>query len=76
MIQLTPQQQQFVEAQVASGLFREPTEVVDVAFDLLQERQREYEQLQSAISQVERGEVEPLEIEEIERRGREKKAQS
>jgi plasmid stabilization system protein ParE len=27
MSELTPQQQQFVDAQVASGIFKEPTEV-------------------------------------------------
>ena len=75
MIQLTPQQQQFVDAQVASGLFQEPAEVVGVALDLLEQRQREYEQLQTAISHVERGEFELLDIEDVKRRGRERRAQ-
>lgn len=75
MIELTPQQQQFVDFQVASGVFKEPAEVVGVALNLLQQRQREYDQLQSAIMQVERGEYELLDIEDIKRRGRERKAQ-
>jgi hypothetical protein len=32
---------------------------------------QEYSQLQSAIAQVERGEFEPLDIEDVKRRGRE-----
>ena len=75
MIELTPQQQQFIDSQVALGLFKEPTEVVGVALSLLQQRQHEYDQLQIAIAQVERGEYELLDIEDIKRRGRERKAQ-
>ena len=37
MLELTPQQQQFVDAQVAAGNFSEPAEVVQAALDLLQE---------------------------------------
>jgi putative addiction module CopG family antidote len=75
MIELTPQQQQFVDAQVASGVFKEPAEVVSVALTLLQQRQSEYDQLKTAIAQVERGEYEPLDIEDVKRRGRERKVQ-
>jgi putative addiction module CopG family antidote len=75
MIELTPQQQQFIDAQIASGVFKEPTEVVGVALALLQQRQREYDQLRGAIAQVERGEVELLDIEDIKRRGRERTSQ-
>jgi putative addiction module CopG family antidote len=74
MIQLTPQQQQFVDAQVAAGLFHEPAEVIGVALTLLQQRQAEYDQLKTAIRQVERGEFEPLDVDDIKRRGRERKA--
>jgi putative addiction module CopG family antidote len=73
MLELTPQQQQFVDAQVATGLFREPSEVVGAALSLLNERQREYAQLESAIEQVERGDYEPLDVEDIKRRGRERR---
>jgi putative addiction module CopG family antidote len=73
MLELTPQQQQFVDAQVATGLFREPSEVVGAALSLLIERQREYAQLESAIEQVERGDYEPLDVEDIKRRGRERR---
>jgi putative addiction module CopG family antidote len=75
MIELTPQQQEFVDAQVAAGIFKEPAEVVGVALGLLQQRQCEYDQLRNAIRQVERGEYEPLDLEEIKQRGRERKAQ-
>ena len=37
MLELTPQQQQFVDAQVAAGNFSEPAEVVQAALDLLQQ---------------------------------------
>jgi putative addiction module CopG family antidote len=76
MIELTPQQQEFVDAQVATGIFKEPAEVVGVALSLLQQRQREYDQLETAIGQVERGEYGPLDIDDIKRRGRERKAQT
>jgi putative addiction module CopG family antidote len=72
MIELTPQQQQFIDAQVSSGVFKRPAEVVGAALDLLLQRQREYDQLQTAIAQVERGEYGPLDIEDIKRRGRER----
>jgi len=76
MIELTPQQQQFVDAQVAAGAFREPSEVVRAALDLLQQRQGEYEKLKTAIAQVERGEFDKLDIEDIKRRGRERRVDS
>lgn len=75
MIELTPQQQQFVDAQVSTGVFKRPTEVVGAALELLEQRQREYDQLQTAIAQVERGEYELLDIDDVKRRGRERKAQ-
>jgi putative addiction module CopG family antidote len=74
MIELTPQQQQFVDEQIAAGLFSEPSAVVGAALGLLEQRQREYSRLQSAIAQVERGEYAPLDIEEVKRRGHERKA--
>lgn len=72
MIELTPAQQNFVEAQVAAGVFRDPNEVVQAALDLLGGRQREYAQLAEAIGQVERGEVAELDIDDIKRRGRQR----
>ena len=72
MIELTPAQQNFVDAQVAAGVFRDPNEVVQAAFDLLGGRQKEYEQLAEAIGQVERGEVAELDIDDIKRRGRQR----
>ena len=35
MIELTPEQKQFVEAQVATGSFKDSTEVVQAGIDLL-----------------------------------------
>jgi putative addiction module CopG family antidote len=73
MIELTPQQQQFVDGQVAAGIFSEAAEVVGVALALLQQRQTEYAQLQNAIGQVERGEYEPLDVEDVKFRGQQRK---
>ena len=74
MIELTPQQQQFVDEQVATGIFKEPAEVVQAALELLQQRRSEYDQLSTAIEQVERGDFAPLDIEDIKRRGRQRRA--
>ena len=75
MIELTHQQQQFVDAQVSAGVFNKPAEVVGAALELLRQRQGEYDQLKNAIAQVERGEYEPLDVEDVKRRGRERMAQ-
>lgn len=74
MIELTPQQQQFVDAQVSAGIFSQPADVVGAALELLRERQCEYRQLTVALAQVERREFEPLDIEDVKRRGRERQA--
>jgi putative addiction module CopG family antidote len=74
MIELTPQQQEFVDAQIASGSFEGPADVIGVALTLLQQRQCEYDQLKTAIAQVERGEFAPLDIDDVKRRGRERRA--
>lgn len=74
MIELTPQQQQFVEAQISAGIFKKPDEVVGAALEMLQKRQAEYVRLKSAISQIAGGEVEPLDVEDVKRRGRERRA--
>lgn len=76
MIELTPQQQQFIDAQVSTGAFNKPTEVVGAALDLLQQRQAEYDRVQSAIQQIECGEFEPLDMDDVKRRGRERRAAS
>jgi putative addiction module CopG family antidote len=70
MTQLTSAQQDFVEAQVAAGRFRDGAEVVQAALDLLDNRQREYAQLASAIEQARTGDVAEPDIEDIKRRGR------
>jgi putative addiction module CopG family antidote len=72
MIELTPQQQQFVDSQIATGVFKAPSEVVGAALELLQERQGEYDQLKDAIAQIEHGEVSELDPDDIKRRGRER----
>jgi putative addiction module CopG family antidote len=75
MLELSPQHQQFVDAQISAGLFQKPAEVVGAALDLLQQRQGEYEQLWSAIQQVERGNYSLFDPEDVKQRGRERKIQ-
>lgn len=70
VIELTPSQQNFVDAQVATGVFRDQSEVLQAALELLGSRQQEYAKLASAIAQVERGEVAELDVEDVKRRGR------
>jgi putative addiction module CopG family antidote len=72
MTQLTPSQQTFVDSQVATGIFRDSSEVVQAALELLNNRQLEYSQLVEAIAQVERGEVAELDMEDVKRRGRQR----
>ena len=65
MLELTPQQQQFVDAQVAAGNFSEPAEVVDAAMELLrQTAQREYDEtvqdIRQGLKDFEDGNVQPL----------------
>lgn len=74
MVELSPQHQQFVDAQVSAGLFQKPAEVVGAALDLLRQRQGEYDQLRIAIEQVERGEYQPFDPDDVKRRGRERQA--
>jgi len=74
MIELTPNQQAFVDAQVATGTFPGPREVVGAALEMLAARQREYDQLKTAIEQVEKGNFAPLDVVEIKRRGLDRKA--
>ena len=50
MIQLTPEQQQFVEAQIATGSYRAPEEVIEEALQLLSKQKfREQETVKTAI---------------------------
>lgn len=72
MIELSPELLQRIEAQVSTGSFKEPSDVVRAALDMLELRQSEYQQLSTAIEQVVRGEYHALDIEDIKRRGRER----
>ena len=67
-IVLTPEQEQFVQQQIAQGRFKSPDEVLAQAFKLLQEKYQEYEvwieevrqQVDEAAAELERGEGIPL----------------
>ena len=72
MIEITPEQQQRIEAQVAAGTFKEPSHVLQAALDMLEHRQSEYKQLATAIEQADCGECQELDVEDLKRRGRER----
>ncbi|QMS89906.1 type II toxin-antitoxin system ParD family antitoxin [Nostoc edaphicum CCNP1411] len=64
-IELKPEHEQFIQAQIASGKFTNADEVIDVAFHLLDKLNSEYVQwveetrqkVDVAIAEIERGEV-------------------
>jgi antitoxin ParD1/3/4 len=68
-IVLTPEQEQFIQEQIARGRFKSPDEALAEAFRLLQEKYREYEswietvrqQVDEAAVELDRGEGIPLE---------------
>ena len=63
-IQLKPEQEQFIKAQVASGKYNSPEEVVDKMFFIFERLQGEYDQwlaetrtkIEEGIESLERGE--------------------
>ena len=60
MIELTPEQQQFVESQVSAGGFKNPTEVIQAGIDLLRRSaERDYQEtvaeIQKAVPDIEAG---------------------
>jgi antitoxin ParD1/3/4 len=63
-IQLKPEHEQFIQAQIATGKYEQPEEVIDIAFRLLEKLNTEYAQwieetrqkVDVAIEELERGE--------------------
>jgi antitoxin ParD1/3/4 len=63
-IQLKPEHEQFIQAQIASGRFSNSDEVIDMAFQLLEKLNYDYSQwleetrqkVDVAIAEIERGE--------------------
>lgn len=63
-IQLKPEHEQFIQAQIATGKYAKPEEVIDIAFRLLEKLNSEYAQwieetrqkVDVAIAELERGE--------------------
>jgi antitoxin ParD1/3/4 len=49
-IQLKPEQEQFIQAQMASGRFTNADDVINEAFKLLEEREQRLEELRQKIS--------------------------
>ena len=65
MLELTPQQQQLVDAQVAAGNFSAPAEVVQAALELLEQSARkEYDEtvgdIRQGLKDYEDGKTQPL----------------
>ncbi|MDM9585373.1 MULTISPECIES: type II toxin-antitoxin system ParD family antitoxin [unclassified Nostoc] len=60
-IQIKPELEQFIQAQVASGRFTNADDVINEAFKLLQEREQRLEELRQKISvgteQIAQGQV-------------------
>lgn len=63
-ISLKPEHEQFIQAQIATGKYTQPEEVIDTAFRLLEKLNTEYaewieetrEKVDVAIAELERGE--------------------
>ncbi|KAB8331785.1 type II toxin-antitoxin system ParD family antitoxin [Scytonema tolypothrichoides VB-61278] len=64
-ISLKPEHEQFIQAQIASGRFTNPDEVIDLAFKVLEKLDTEYiqwleqtrQKVEVGLAQIERGEV-------------------
>ncbi|MBP5976565.1 type II toxin-antitoxin system ParD family antitoxin [Brasilonema sp. CT11] len=64
-ISLKPEHEQFIQAQIASGRFNNPDEVIDLAFKVLEKLHTEYiqwleqtrQKVEVGLAQIERGEV-------------------
>ncbi len=49
-IQIKPELEQFIQAQIASGIFTNADDVINEAFKLLQEREQRLEELRQKIA--------------------------
>ena len=69
----------FVEQAIASGRYRSEEEVFADALRLLSERERKWQSLrddiQAGLDDAERGDVAPLDVEDIKQRGRQRLAE-
>jgi len=71
---LSPENEGYLQQIVAEGLFTSRAEALDAAVELLRRREETRRAVQAGIDQIERGEVVPLDIEDIKARGRERLA--
>jgi putative addiction module CopG family antidote len=62
---LTPENEQFIENVIASGLYHDRDEAINRAVELLQRREQLIRDVNKGIEQLQRGEGKPLDIEEI-----------
>jgi len=65
-IQIKPEHEQFIQAQIAAGRFTSASDVINEAFKLLEEREKRLEELRQKIAvgteQIEQGRVTDGEI--------------
>jgi antitoxin ParD1/3/4 len=62
---LSPENEQFIQTAIASGLYHNRGEALDQAVELLKKRERLIRDVNLGIEQLQRGEGKPLNIEEI-----------
>ena len=62
---ISPENEQFIQHAVAAGTFQDRGEALDKAVELLKRREQLIRDVNAGIEQLERGEGEPLDIEDI-----------
>jgi antitoxin ParD1/3/4 len=69
---LSPENEQYIQTAIAAGLYHDRAEILDRAVDLLKKREQLIRDVNLGIEQLEKGESELLDIEEIRAAVREK----
>jgi antitoxin ParD1/3/4 len=69
---LSPENEQFIENVIASGLYHDRDEAINKAVELLKNREQLIRDVNLGIEQLERGECELLDIEKIKAEVRDK----
>jgi antitoxin ParD1/3/4 len=62
---LSPENEQFIQTAIASGLYHNRGEALDQAVELLKKREQLIRDVNLGIEQLERGEGVPFDVEEI-----------
>ncbi len=72
---ISPQNEQYIQQEVARGAFPSRGKALDEAVELLKQRDQWTGEVQAGIDQIERGEYEPMEMEKVKAGIRERLAQ-